>query len=414
VTEDRRIGGVARTRGLTGATQDVVRRHNLAAVLSGVHLRGQASRAELTAALGLNRSTIGALTGDLVAAGLVVEAVPELPGRSAGRPSLLVVPRDDVYVLAVHLGVEGVVAARVALGGRVLDRVLARHEDGGTSPDAVVARIADAVLALDRRGGPGRRCAGIAVAVCGIVRQSDGMVRMAPNLGWTDVPLGRRLAEIAGPDVPVALRNEADLGALAEHLRGAAVGVDDVIFVFGEVGIGGGVLAGGRPVSGRGGYAGEVGHLMVNPAGRTCRCGKVGCWETEVSIDALVSVLGPTGADRTESVRRVLAAAADGVEPARAAVEEFAHWLAVGVGQLVTVFNPEMIILGGMLPAVFAQVRDDVGRKLRAVALPAALEQVRLAVPALGSDAPLLGAAELAFAPLLADPLGVIDAATAT
>jgi predicted NBD/HSP70 family sugar kinase len=414
VTEDRRIGGVARTRGLTGATQDVVRRHNLAAVLSGVHLRGQASRAELTAALGLNRSTIGALTGDLVAAGLVVEAVPELPGRSAGRPSLLVVPRDDVYVLAVHLGVEGVVAARVALGGRVLDRVLARHEDGGTSPDAVVARIADAVLALDRRGGPGRRCAGIAVAVCGIVRQSDGMVRMAPNLGWTDVPLGRRLAEIAGPDVPVALRNEADLGALAEHLRGAAVGVDDVIFVFGEVGIGGGVLAGGRPVSGRGGYAGEVGHLMVNPAGRTCRCGKVGCWETEVSIDALVSVLGPTGADRTESVRRVLAAAADGVEPARAAVEEFAHWLAVGVGQLVTVFNPEMIILGGMLPAVFAQVRDDVGRKLRAVALPAALEQVRLAVPALGGDAPLLGAAELAFAPLLADPLGVIDAATAT
>ena len=405
---------MARTRGLTGATQDVVRRHNLAAVLSGVHLRGQASRAELTAALGLNRSTIGALTGDLVAAGLVVEAVPELPGRSAGRPSLLVVPRDDVYVLAVHLGVEGVVAARVALGGRVLDRVLARHEDGGTSPDAVVARIADAVLALDRRGGPGRRCAGIAVAVCGIVRQSDGMVRMAPNLGWTDVPLGRRLAEIAGPDVPVALRNEADLGALAEHLRGAAVGVDDVIFVFGEVGIGGGVLAGGRPVSGRGGYAGEVGHLMVNPAGRTCRCGKVGCWETEVSIDALVSVLGPTGADRTESVRRVLAAAADGVEPARAAVEEFAHWLAVGVGQLVTVFNPEMIILGGMLPAVFAQVRDDVGRKLRAVALPAALEQVRLAVPALGSDAPLLGAAELAFAPLLADPLGVIDAATAT
>jgi predicted NBD/HSP70 family sugar kinase len=404
---------VARPRGLAGATQDVVRRHNLAAVLSGVHLRGQASRAELTAALGLNRSTIGALTADLVAAGLVVEAVPELPARSAGRPSLLVVPRDDVYVLAVHLGVEGVVAARVALGGRVLDRVLARHVDGGTEPDAVVARVTEAVTALDERAGPRRRCAGLAVAVCGVVRQSDGMVRMAPNLGWTDVPLGERLAGLAGPDVPVELRNEADLGALAEHLRGAAVGVDDVIFVFGEVGIGGGVLAGGRPVSGRGGYAGEVGHLMVNPAGRGCRCGKVGCWETEVSVDALIGSLGLTGADRPESVRRVLAAAAEGVEPARAAVDSFGHWLAVGVGQLVTVFNPEMIILGGMLPEVYAQVREDVLRELRTAALPAALEQVRLEVPALGSDAPLLGAAELAFAPLLADPLGVIEAAPA-
>jgi predicted NBD/HSP70 family sugar kinase len=405
---------VARTRGLAGATQDVVRRHNLAAVLSGVHLRGQASRAELTASLGLNRSTIGALTADLVAAGLVVEAVPELPARSAGRPSLLVVPRDDVYVLAVHLGVEGVVAAQVALGGRVLDRALVRHADGGTAPDAVVARIRDVVTALERRAGPGRRCAGMAVAVCGVVRQSDGMVRMAPNLGWNDVPLGARLAGLVGPDAPVELRNEADLGALAEHLRGAAVGVDDVIFVFGEVGLGGGVLAGGRPVSGRGGYAGEVGHLMVNPSGRACRCGKIGCWETEVSVDALIGSLGPTGADRPESVRRVLAAAADGVEPARAAVESFGHWLAVGVGQLVTVFNPEMIILGGMLPEVFARVRDDVLRELRTAALPAALEQVRLEIPALGSDAPLLGAAELAFAPLLADPLGVIDAAAAT
>jgi predicted NBD/HSP70 family sugar kinase len=405
---------VARTRGLAGATQDVVRRHNLAAVLSGVHLRGQASRAELTAALGLNRSTIGALTADLVAAGLVVEAVPEGPARTAGRPSLLVVPRDDVDVLAVHLGVEGVVAARVALGGRVLDRVLSRHADGGTDPDAVVARIRQAVTVLDGRAGPARRCAGIAVAVCGVVRQSDGMVRMAPNLGWHDVPLGERLAGLTGTDVPVELRNEADLGALAEHLRGAAVGVDDVIFVFGEVGLGGGVLAGGRPVSGRGGYAGEVGHLMVNPAGRACRCGKIGCWETEVSVDALIGSLGPTGADRTESVRRVLAAAAEGVEPARAAVESFGHWLAVGVGQLVTVFNPEMIILGGMLPEVFARVEHDVLRELRTSALPAALEQMRLEIPALGSDAPLLGAAELAFAPLLADPLGVIDAAAAT
>jgi predicted NBD/HSP70 family sugar kinase len=393
---------------LAGATQDVVRRHNLAAVLAQVHLRGRTSRAELTARLGLNRSTIGALTADLVGAGLVVETAPEPPARSAGRPSLLVAPRDDVYVLAVHLGVEGLVAARVALGGRVLDRVASRHAPGRRDPGSILPRIGAALTELRDRTGPGGRCAGIAVAVCGVVRQSDGMVRIAPNLGWTDVPLGRHLAEAAGLDLPVSVRNEADLGVLAEHLRGAAVGVDDVIFVFGEVGLGGGVLSGGRPVAGHGGYAGEVGHLTVNPAGRRCRCGKIGCWETEAGIDALV---GATEVDRAEALRELLAAARAGSRPAMATVSSFARWLAVGLGQLVTVFNPEMVILGGLLEDVFDEVAGRVARELPAAALRPSAEQVRLVVPALGRDSALVGAAELAFGPLLADPLGVVDAA---
>jgi predicted NBD/HSP70 family sugar kinase len=186
------------------------------------------------------------------------------------------------------------------------------------------------------------------------------------------------------------------------------VGVDDVIFVFGEVGLGGGVLSGGRPVAGHGGYAGEVGHLMVNPAGRRCRCGKVGCWETEAGIDALV---GAAEADRAHAVRELLAAARAGSEPAMATVGGFARWLAVGLGQLVTVFNPEMVILGGMLADVFDEVARDVHRELPAAALRPSAEQVRLVVPALGRDSALLGAAELAFAPLLADPLGVMGAA---
>jgi predicted NBD/HSP70 family sugar kinase len=397
-----------RTGALTGATQDVVRRHNLAAVLSQVHLRGRTSRAELTARLGLNRSTIGALTADLVGAGLVVETTPAVPARSAGRPSLVVAPRDDVYVLAVHLGVEGLVVARVALGGRVLDRVSSRHAAGRTDPGSILPRIGAALTELADPTGRGGRCVGVAVAVCGVVRQSDGMVRIAPNLGWTDVPLGRVLPETAGLGLPVSVGNEADLGVLAEHLRGAAVGVDDVIFVFGEVGLGGGVLAGGRPVAGHGGYAGEVGHLMVNPAGRRCRCGKVGCWETEAGIDALV---GAAAADRAHAVRELLAAARAGSEPAMATVGGFARWLAVGLGQLVTVFNPEMVILGGMLADVFDEVARDVHRELPAAALRPSAEQVRLVVPALGRDSALLGAAELAFAPLLADPLGVMGAA---
>ena len=85
------------------------------------------------------------------------------------------------------------------------------------------------------------------------------------------------------------IANEADLGALAEHRRGAAAGTDDVVFLSGEVGLGGGLIVGGRPLTGVAGYGGEVGHLPVNPlAGATCRCGSVGCWETEVGEEALL------------------------------------------------------------------------------------------------------------------------------
>ncbi len=97
---------------------------------------------------------------------------------------------------------------------------------------------------------------------------------MAPNLGWIDVPLGRRLAAALATPVPISVANEADLGALAEHRRGAAVGVDDVLYVSGEVGVGGGIIVDGRPMTGVAGYSGEVGHIPFDPDGRPCRCGR--------------------------------------------------------------------------------------------------------------------------------------------
>src|SRR5436190_14037713 len=106
--------------------------------------------------------------------------------------------------------------------------------------------------------------AGIGVAVVGIVRRDDGVVATAPNLGWRDVPLAARLAEALQVTAPIVVANEADLGALAEHRRGAARGYDDIVFVSGEVGVGGGIIIGGRPLTGVAGFAGEIGHVTVN------------------------------------------------------------------------------------------------------------------------------------------------------
>ncbi len=389
---------------LAGATQDEVRRHNLGSLLRLLHVHGAASRSDLTSLTGLNRSTVGALTGELADAGLVREQAPVGRG-GAGRPSIVVRPESArVYVLALDVGVDHVIAARVGLGGEVLDRRELRQGRGGYPIRRVlqqVERLARSVLA---GADPGSVCVGIGAGVCGVVRHSDGLVRFAPNLGWVDVPFGTQLADRLNTDLPVTVGNDADLGAISEHVRGAAEGARNVIFLSGEVGVGGGIILDGRPMTGAGGYGGEVGHMALNPRGRLCRCGARGCWETEVGEDAVLIASGrPDG-----TVEDVLAAAEAGDREARAALRRVGRWLGVGVSNLVNLFNPEVVIFGGLLrqlyPATEAYVRAEL-----ATALAAPREQVRLALPMLGGDATLLGAAETAFQPLLDDPLGALS-----
>jgi predicted NBD/HSP70 family sugar kinase len=294
-------------------------------------------------------------------------------------------------VLAVDIGVDHLVAARVGLGGVVLDRRALRQADHdlGRTLDRV-QRVVDAMLA---EMPPGDRCVGVGVGVCGVVGGDDGSVRFAPNLGWHDVPLGRMVTERLDGRLPVSVGNDADLGAAAEHLRGSAAGLEDLIYISGEVGVGGGIILGGRPLAGAGGYGGEIGHMTVNPAGRLCRCGNRGCWETEIGEEAvrLAAGLGP-GADFADVAQ----------DPA--ALCEVGRWLGVGVVNLVNIFNPQMIVFGGTTRGVFA-VTEPAVRAALSAALAAPREQVRLSLAALGADSTVLGAAELAFRPLLDNPL---------
>ena len=180
----------------------------------------------------------------------------------------------------------------------------------------------------------------------------------------------------------------------------------NVIYVSGEVGIGGGVIMDGRPMSGAGGYGGEVGHMVVNPQGVVCRCGAQGCWETEIGRDAILTNAG-LGGDQTE-ITDVIAAANGGNRKAQAAIENAGEWLGIGLANLVNLFNPEVIVLGGHLRLLFPLVSGTVYRRIH-YALPAAREQARVEVPALNGDSTLLGAAEMAFDALLSDPVGVLS-----
>ena len=395
-----------------GSTQDEVRRHNVSTLLRYVHVHGPTSRAELTSAMQLNRSTIGTLTADLAGAGLVREELPaRTAGAGAGRPSLVVWPRpEQVYVLAFDIGVDYLIAARVGLGGSILDRRELYRPRGDYAMDDVVAHLCRFTGEMSARAEAGSVCVGVGAAIAGVVRESDSLVRFAPNLGWVDEPLGEALAEglgRLGVRGRVVVGNDSDLGALAEHVRGAAAGATDAVYLTGEVGVGAGIIVGGEPLRGHGGYGGELGHMVVNPAGRLCRCGARGCWETEIGEKAILDAAGHPDGPRS-TVQAVVAAAAGGDPRALAALRHVGEWLAIGVGNLVNIFNPEVVIFGGLLRDLFPAVEQQLSSTLRTVGLHAPREQVRLTAPGLGADSTLVGAAERAFAPLLFDPPGTL------
>ncbi|BCJ74562.1 sugar kinase [Catellatospora sp. IY07-71] len=400
--------------GAEPVTEDAPRQ-NLGALLQQVHLHGPLSRAALAERMNLNRSTIMALTTKLGAAGLVREQQPIGAGRS-GRPSLVVTPAAArVYVLAFDVAVDRLVAARVSLGGRIEERRVAARSRSGPDLAAVVDVLARFGRELHDTAPPGAVCVGVGASYCGMIRPGDGMVRYGPYLGWVDQAFGTELGERLGLGLPVAVGNEAHLGALAEHRRGAGVAVDNLIYLHGDVGVGGGIIVGGEVLDGEAGYGCELGHMLVNPhGGRPCSCGARGCLEAEVGERALLDEAGrPADLIGRDAVREVVQAAGRGEPAARHAVAVVGDWLGIGVANLINLFNPGMLVFGGMMRDVYLGAQAQVGDRIAAHVLPVSRERVRLAVAALGDDTTLLGAAELAFADLFANPLAVMARAGA-
>jgi predicted NBD/HSP70 family sugar kinase len=385
-----------------GQRSETVRRANLSAIVRGLHERGPLSRSDLVASTGLTRSAIRGLVQELTAAGFVSED-PAVRLGTPGRPSPLVcLGEDRAIVLGLEILVDSMAAALVGLGGETLAKIRVERPRGHLAVGDVVADLVDLADRLGARDEG--RLIGVGVGVAGVVRRSDGFVSMAPNLGWLDVPLGDRLAEALALDLPISIANDADLGVLAEHRRGAAVGVDDVLYVSGEVGVGGGAIVGGVPLTGAAGYGGEIGHVPLNPEGTRCRCGSVGCWETEIGEGALLARAGRPADAGGRGVEAVLADAAAGDPTALAALAHVGRWLGIGLSGLVNILNPRLVILGAMLGRIHPFIREAMVAELSRRALPAPGALVEIVSATLGVDAPLRGAAELAFEPLLTDP----------
>jgi predicted NBD/HSP70 family sugar kinase len=374
-----------------------LRRQNLASVLQLVHYSRGVTRAELTRTLGLNRSTIGDLVGALSEAKWVKE-VDDAPREGAGRPSPRVVPKQHWLVASVNPEVDAVDVALVALGGRVVVR--RRIAVNSPTIDQAVKITARAVTEMAAEHAPSV-VVGAGVAIPGIVRRSDGVVRLAPHLGWRESKFAEALS--AALSLPVEVANDAHLGCRAESVFGAGVGAQNFVYLNGGAsGIGGGLMVDGRAISGRDGYAGEIGHVSVDPNGPECACGATGCLESLVRREHLLKALGLIEVDDSELEKALRVSK----EPAVTALVELQwSWLRTALRGLVNMLNPEKIVLGGHLAILWEALSEADRRSAFEGALEASASAVLVEVAALGADRLILGAAELAWDKPLANPL---------
>lgn len=375
-----------------------VRQRNLARLLRLVHLEGPLSRAALTESTGLNRSTIADLVAELAREGLVVERAPD-PSRRVGRPSPVVAADPRVVAVAANPEVDALTISAVGLdrGIRLRERIEVDHL---LTPDETAQLIADRIARWRDGALAGSRVVAVGVAVPGLVRAADGLVRNAPHLRWTEAPVRDLVADATG--LPTAIDNDATLGALAEHLFGAARGIDHVVYLNGGAsGIGGGLIVHGMPVAGAGGYAGEFGQNRPGIASDADRRADHGVLEDEVSRARLLAAVGLPSADEPTLASAVAGAGATAADE----VARQRRILSTALSNAVNVLNPSVVVLGGFLATIAEVDIPGLTALVREQAMAANGDDLEIRVASLAEDRLLIGAAEAAFAELLRDPI---------
>jgi predicted NBD/HSP70 family sugar kinase len=397
--------------GSGGADQGTVRRANLTLVLRSLRDSGSRSRARLAADLGLNKATVSSLVGELIDRGLVRDGSAER--GSVGRPGTIVeINGGGALGIGAEINVNHISTLALDLAGTALSERRSPIDTRRLRPDEVVDRLV--ALLSDTLADPlvlGAQPVSIVVGVAGLVDHDSGTVSVAPNLGWQGVGLADLLRERLGrPDYLVVVANEANLAAVAEATPGDPER-RDIIVVHGEVGIGGGIVADGRPLRGRLGYAGEFGHMVVDREGSRCGCGRIGCWETVIGVSHLLEmaaddddVLHDPDLDLQAKVAEINRRAGDGDERTLAALHEIGRWVGIGAATLVNALNPGMIVLSGYLGEVGAWFTADVESEVTSGVLAPGSGGTTIVLSTLGFSAAVRGAAAVAIENVYDDP----------
>ncbi|GAA4168049.1 ROK family transcriptional regulator [Phytohabitans flavus] len=391
---------------LERTTNRTVRLRNRAALLSKLFLEGPLTRQDLARGTGLSQPAVSNVVADLIAAGLVVDAgALESDG---GRPSmsLRVAPRFAL-VAGVDVGETRVRVELFDLSMALLASADYPIDAARPDPATVVHHIVAGLSAVTARAGvPRSELLGVGVGVSGVVVQDPDAVVYAQTLGWDGVPLERMIRAEVG--IPLHIDNGAKTQGQAEMWFGAGRGARHAVFALVGSGVGATVVSDGATYRGVASSAGEWGHTTLAYGGRPCRCGARGCLEAYVGAEAIIERYREArrgravpGADEESQINALLAAA-DRSETARRVLDETAGYLGAGVANLINLFNPERVVLGGWAGlALGARLLPAIREAAAAQALRKPFEQTRIELGQLGVDAVALGAATLPVAQLL-------------
>ncbi|PYC88425.1 ROK family protein [Streptomyces tateyamensis] len=385
-----------------------MRRQNLAVVLGTVAAHSPLSRADVAGRTGLTRAAVSSLVDELAARGVLSETETAPSGR-VGRPGrALAVSDRGPAGLGLEIGVTHLGACVVDLRGepRVWHRV--ERSNAGRAAGQVLAEAAELAAEAEAAAATlGLRVAGRVLAVPGVVpNEPRGLVEHAPNLGWHAVRPADHWPDPATAPEP---ENEANLGALAEYWH-AEQAAETLVHVSADAGIGAALVIGGRLFRGARGFAGELGHVPVQPDGVPCSCGARGCLEQYAGEAAVLGGAGLVGG--ADPVTVLAERAGAGHPPTLLALERAGRALGLALVSAVNLIDPDGLVLGGayaeladwLLPAMRAELAA------RVTVRPWAPEALRPS--ALGRRGPVLGAAQLTVRRILADPTLLPAAAT--
>jgi len=402
------------------ADQALVREMNLSIILRYLHAGGPMSRASLASLAGLNKTTVSSLVDELRGRGLIHDV--GMDNTRTGRPATLLELNPEAGLIAgVALGVDFVSVILADFVGQIRWR---RREaaDPRESQEDMIRRTQELVDEAIRFGrDANRRLLGLGIATPGTVDIDRGLLIFSPNLQWHNVAYRDIFYVQTG--LPVLVDNDANAAAQAEHLFGVARQAQNFLSVFGGVGVGGGLFLNGKLYRGAGGFAGEIGHtnFVIEGYRRPCRCGSRGCWETSVAQESIVErVRSRLLADRNSLVSRLMAerqvtlslpliveAARAGDAECMEALAETGALLGLGVANLVSIFNPEMVVLGGPLGEAEQFLLPPIREAVGATTLPEIRQQVQILASPFGADASVVGAVALVVEAIFANPTSV-------
>lgn len=396
-----------------GSNLNLVKAHNLQAILLSLLHEEELSRVELAKRTYLSNTTITNLVSELIDAHIVSEDrnPADKAYRSVGRPRTIVslVPNARLAI-GIHIGIGLFRIALVNLFDEVITNSIG-YFNFSDSPEQVLEQMSVMIEKILTENQVDREMVlGIGVGASGLVNYQAGINVLAPNLGWRMIPIQDILEQRL--NLPVVVDNNVRAMALGEALFGIGRNVETLAFVYGRIGVGAGFIFNGQVYRGSSTGAGEIGHItLITENGEQCRCGKTGCLETLISEPVILKFANKLAQDYPKSllartlqtpsddrpIDKVFNAARQGDPLAKNLIKERGRYLGIALANLVNIFNPELILLGGM----FAQGHDlfipTVTETMREMAFAGMGEKVRLKPTSFGWRAGVIGASALAL-----------------